>query len=510
MSIALNQHAAQVALQQPISPGYLPRSKFLPLPFAVPAVLTGLSMMMGGSPVLTDLGFVSLTALCTIGLAGELVRFPRRFGIGGIVLFGGVLIWFCYDYLTHWLGADFSNPNVALRPAVVARSAFCHCLFILLMTVGLLIPFGRRFVRLFHLIPEPSNRYFYAGILLLLFCVGISPYFLFTSDPWYRAIWQEMTGGRTGGAAWQVGRSGNVNYSWGGYLATLLQVGQVGGQLAVFYAVLVARTGVTKLIGWSIWSFWLALAFGSGTRGNLVFMALPGIALLYLKYQAHAAVLLKSVNKRAYFWAGGLLVALLFAVQFQAYFRTTSYAGADVSTVSLSQLRGTGMFSAGLLGYHYIPRDADFFYSRFPGESVLRPLPQTVYEFAVGPVPRALWRSKPIDPVWAWYNAVSTGSEQGLEGTTIAQGLVGGWYFRYGLAGVIQGGLLLGWLMRIAERALQTSQGRSISILLSLAFATWLFRSFRLLNFHELYPLLIGAAGLWILVRFDQALSRVK
>ena len=422
----------------------------------------------------------------------------------------GVLIWFCYDYLTHWLGINFNDPNVQIRPIVVARSAFCHCLFVLMMTLGLLVPSGKRLAKLFHVIPEPISSNFYLWAITGLFLVGISPYFLFTSDPWHVTIWKEMSGGRTGGADWNVGRSGNVNYNWGGYVSTLLQVGQVGGQLAVFYALLVARTGVTKVIGWAIWLFWVALAFGSGTRGYLVFMALPGIALLYLKYQAYAAALLRSFNKRAYLWSGGFMIALLFAIQFQAYFRASSYAGADVAEVSMYQLRGTSMFSEGLLGYHFVPNEADFFYNRYPGETILRPMPQTAYEFFIGPIPRALWHGKPIDPVWSWYNSISTGSEQGISGTTIAQGLVGGWYFRYGLSGVIQGGLLLGWLMVLAERGLQTAGGRPISILMSLAFATWLFRCFRFFNFHELYPLLIGAAGLWAIIRFEHALARRK
>ncbi len=38
--------------------------------------------------------------------------------------------------------------------------------------------------------------------------------------------------------------------------------------------------------------------------------------------------------------------------------------------------------------------------------------------------------------------------------------------------------------------------GRTISILITLGFATWLFRCYRLFNFHELYPLMIGAADM--------------
>lgn len=507
MTVALSPTLGRQAHapQTTAASGYLPRSIYMPLPFLLPILLTGMSVLMGGAPILTDLGFISLTAICICMLVNEFIQFPRRFGVGGMVLFGGVLLWFSYDYLYYWMGADFRDPNLGIREITVARSAFYHCIFAMMMAVGILLPFGRTLEKLFHIIPEPTTNGFYFWAVLLLFMVGLSPYFLFTVEPWYEAIWLEMSSGRAGGATWKVGRTGNVNYNWGAYVASLLQVGQVGGMLAIFYAVLIARNPLAMLVGWAIWLFWVAIAFGSGTRGYLVFNALPGIALIFLKYQAYAAAIFQRFSRKAYTRAAILLVVLLFAVQFQAYFRESSYADADFSEVSITNLHGTSMFSEGLIGFELVPSQVDYYYNRLPGEMLIRPLPQTFVDFFVGPIPRALWTTKPIDPVWRWYNQVVTQSEDGSIGTTVAQGLVGGWYFRYGLSGVIQGGLLMGLLLIVCERALQNCQGRTISILITLGFATWLFRCYRLFNFHELYPLLVGAAGLWLVVRFQRA-----
>jgi hypothetical protein len=507
MTVAISPNFAQPASpqQEALDAGYLPRSIYTPVPFLLPLLLTGMSVVMGGSAILTDLGFICLTAICICMLVNEFAQFPRRFGIGGMVMFGGILLWFCYDYLYYWMGLDFNDPNVGIRELTVARSAFYHCLFALMMAVGLLLPFGRLIEKLFHIVPEPTTNGFYFWAIILLFMVGLSPYFLFTVEPWYESIWLEMSTGRAGGATWEVGRTGNVNYNWGAYIATFTQIGQVGGQLAVFYALLIARNPLAKIVGWAVWLFWVAIAFGSGTRGYLVFNALPGIALIFLKHQAYAATFLHSISRKAYTRASIMLLAMLFAVQFQAYFRETSYAGADVSEVSLTNLHGTSMFTEGLMGFALVPKQVGFFYNRYPGEILLRPIPQTVVDFFIGPIPRALWTTKPIDPVWKWYNEVVTQSEDGTIGTTVAQGLVGGWYFRYGVSGVIQGGLLFGLLLVISERALQNCQGRTISILITLGFATWLFRCYRLFNFHELYPLLIGVAGLWLIIRFQCA-----
>ena len=159
------------------------------------------------------------------------------------------------------------------------------------------------------------------------------------------------------------------------------------------------------------------------------------------------------------------------------------------------------MFSEGLLGYKLIPEAEKHFYDTMPGMTLIRPMPQTIYWFMVGPIPRAFWTTKPIDPVWEWYNFAFTGGRHSTGGTTISQGLVGYWYFRYGIPGIIQGGILLGWLMLIAERALQTSAGKPMRVLFSLAFLTWLFRVFRGFNFNDLYPLIIGGILLFVVIK---------
>ncbi len=493
--------------------GYLRRSLYAPLPLLIPVLLAGGSWMFGGLPWLTDMAFNVMTFVCMAYLGIELYKFPQRFGIGGIVLYGGTLIWFSYDYLTHWLGHTYFNPNDQYTGLVVAKAVFCHTLFVLMMSVGLLIPFHKPLTRLIHAIPEPHNSNFYLWLLIALFLVGLAPYFIFTEGGALGSIMADMTAGRTGsGARWTVGRTGNVNYSWGAYAAILIQLGQIGGQLAVFYALLVARSPMTKLFAWLVWGFWLALAFGSGSRGQVVYMALPAVALVYLKYQSYAAMLARRVSARAYVFTGVLVLMVLFLVQFQGYFRTVGYTSeeADITRISVTQLRGTSMFTEGVLGYALIPDYDDFFYNKTPGEMIVRPLPQTLFWFIVGPVPRALWTTKPIDPVWEWYNFSFTQGRHGIGGTTISQGLVGYWYFRYGLSGVIQGGLLLGWLMLIAERALQTCQGKPIRILMSLAFATWLFRIFRGVNFNSLYPILIGGVVLFVVIHMVNTASGTR
>lgn len=508
MTTAQAQFTPQaVPADLPLSWGYLDRSPYTPLVFLPSTLLCGLSWISGGISTMTDIGFLLLTLVCIALMIVELVRFPRRFGIGGFVLYGGVLIWFCHDYMQNFFGQATSHKGLGFPPDIVAKTSFFHCLFIFMMSIGLLLPVGRWLRKTLNWVPEPTNDSFYLWIVLFMFVVGLSPYVLFTVDPWYVSIWKDMIGGRSGGASWTVGRTGNINTSWGGYVAQIQQIGKVGGQFAVFYALLLARRPTGKIIGWSIWTFWLLMAFGSGTRSQVAFMALPAIALIYLKYQAQAAAFFRSLSWRAYLGAGALAIVVVFLIQFQAMFRNTSYLEADLADVKLTQLEGNSMFSEGMIGYGVIPQEKDFFYNRFPGEMLIRPLPQTLFNFLIGPIPRVLWTNKPVDPVWEWYNAAYLGTSDGREGTTIATGLVGSWYFPYGFPGVIQGGLLVGWLLALCERILQNAQGRALVILLALALADWLFRIFRAMNFSDLYMLMIGWSVMFGLIYIQRILT---
>ena len=68
-------------------------------------------------------------------------------------------------------------------------------------------------------------------------------------------------------------------------------------------------------------------------------------------------------------------------------------------------------------------------------------------------------------------------------------------------------------MMGVAERALRRAVGdpprlrradggRPIKLMFALGFATFLFRSYRDLWWHNLYPMIIGGVVLWFLIRF--------
>src|SRR5687768_11898481 len=70
-------------------PLYVPRAAYVPALFLGPVLFCGVSWAGNGMTFLTDLGFITLALLCLYFLAVELVRFPQRFGIGALIVYGG-------------------------------------------------------------------------------------------------------------------------------------------------------------------------------------------------------------------------------------------------------------------------------------------------------------------------------------------------------------------------------------------------------------------------------------
>jgi hypothetical protein len=465
----------------------LERSPWLPLAFVPPLILCGISWLSGGVSALTDLGMILLTGLCIGGMISELRAFSRRFGVGGFVLYGGTLIWFCDDYIRH---LAFSMTELTgYGRDVIAKDAYYVCLLVLMMVIGLR---SRRLLflnRWMSRIPELRDPQMGVWIMVFIFLFGISPFFFYTGEPFYMAIIHSILGARGGvGTAWLGGRTGNLNYNWSAYIAYFLVVGQIGAVYAIFFTVLLARGFVAKAVGWFIWTFYLLQALGTGTRGEVVAMTLPLILVLFIKHHSTG----RRFNPWAYLVASILLLFTLAIVQFQITFRRAGFYDADLSKVSVTDLQDNTMFADGLLAFKMVPDHKEFFGNHYYIDGIIRPLPEKLMWFFIGPMPRALWTTKPLDDSAVWYNQLTTGEKNGYSGTTISSGLAAHWYMRYGLFGVIEGGLLFGWLLKVGERAIQQSSGRINLLLLALGWETWLFRCYRDFYFPDLYNVLIG------------------
>lgn len=459
---------------------------------------------------LLNAAWVVLVAGCVFGIAVELHQFRQRLGVGALVMWGGILIWFCQDYFSRhaygftppiWGGWTSSGPG----PATLARVSLLHFVFITLATVALRSR-AEWLARLFARIPTASNPKVLLRLILMLFVVGILPYFLLTRHTWYVALWRAFTGLRSGNVQWVVRRTGNMNYSWAGYYQQWLGLGVFASLLAGFYALFLARTRTQRYLCWAMWTFSAATAWGSGSRGRFVAMVAPILGLAFVRYGLRLRARVGS-TLRAYALLGLVIVAAFAAIQIQGRFRESGFRRATLDE-SLVDPVGNDMFSASMLVLQLIPERAPPFYADSFLEGALRAVPQTIGEFLIGPIPRALWRDKPIDESWEYVNLMIAGT--GTAGTTISKGLIGHWYAKFGLGGVLTGAVFWGLLFAWLDRSLWANRREHIRLLFVLAALAFMFRTFRDIFWHDLYPLLIGVAAYSIVLKSAELFARGK
>lgn len=494
---------------------YLRRPRIFTALLALPTVIAYLSWSSGGVPFLTDLAFGLMSVIVFAAMFYELANFHRYFSIAGPVFYGGVLVWFSQDYFDRWPGYDGGGVSSEVlggglvTPEVLAKGVFVHMVLIMSVSAGLLIPYGRWAERVFTLVPEPPSRRAVLYVIAFGAFIGLVPYQLFTAEPIWEALYREIFSSRGYGATWVAGRTGNLNFNLGGYMIEMIKFGRMISILAAFYLVFLARSNVVRVLLAAYWLIWLGLAFGDGTRGHVAAVGLPMAAFLFIRFQAQVSLVFNRISKRAWVGTAVILFLVLFIVQFQGHTRgkintTEEILSVDVTELELTEFVGNHMFSVTLTGMALIPEAEGFFANRFPGEGLVRAIPNTALIFAIGPIPRALWTGKPVDELNTWYSNVVLGSDDGAEGTTISTGLAGYWYFRYGLLGLIQGGLLVGWLYGVSERVFQNARGRMMPMLLSIMLIVVLFRCFRSFWEHQFYPVLIAAVMITILIKTYQ------
>ena len=173
------------------------RSPVIAILMVIPVLFGAISWMADGIPTLTDLAFIILSVLCVVGLLLEIRSFPTRFGIGGMVLDGGTLIWFCHDYFDHWFNVRFTLDQAIYDRAVVAKGAFFTCLFVWASCIGIFLPVWNRIARVVDHIPEPAGGSAYLMVIFAAFFLGLIPYLFFSAEPFYVAIGKSMIGMRT-------------------------------------------------------------------------------------------------------------------------------------------------------------------------------------------------------------------------------------------------------------------------------------------------------------------------
>jgi hypothetical protein len=122
---------------------------------------------------------------------------------------------------------------------------------------------------------------------------------------------------------------------------------------------------------------------------------------------------------------------------------------------------------------------------------LLQPTPVVL---AAGPVPRVLWKSKPIPESIALYTQYARQQSYVKKGGNNLPSIVGGEYLNWGWPGVLILGLTLGLILRAGDSFFAQASS-TLGQCSYLAVVAYLFISFRGLSFGYFFPVLIYVAG---------------
>ena len=138
------------------------------------------------------------------------------------------------------------------------------------------------------------------------------------------------------------------------------------------------------------------------------------------------------------------------------------------------------------------PKDRDFVY--FDGQLPLAigySFFRTVAEWSINPIPRIIWQDKPYDLGFTDYNLYRLGNEGRSGGSNITPTVIGRYYLKYGLGGVLVSAALIAifskWSLLALLRSIQYGKMNLVMTLLLVLLSL----SFRDLTPGRFYPLLM-------------------
>ena len=451
-----------------------------------------------------------MAVCCGIFVMSEIWHFKTRQGWGAITMYFGILAWFCHDYLTHWYDNGPWAQSYPEAMPTVGKMAFLHCLFVTFMAFGIALQVPDKAVRWINRYPEPRSYDFLFWLASVTLVINLGFYFFFSFagaslQGLYETIYALYFGGRLGQVGTSVSMGGNLTTNFSGYLIMVAGTIGIGAHAAAGYLVFAPRNPAKKALMLATWLHAMMMSYGGGTRSILITQgASMGIFLLIYAIQKPRAAV------KIYLMILGLCLVVAIGVQLQTHYRDKAY-DINLSDQKLtSEIRGNTMFSEALSAYIEIPDRKPFFHNQnFPGEGAVRALPQMAFWFALGPVPRPLLAmfgiEKPIDPAWAYRAEDEAGTGAKNMGTTASYGLVGAWYFRFGILGMLEGAILMGWLYALAERIMRTAtmgSTRIMRMIIGMSLLTTLLMFYRDVVFIAIWPIILTLAGIGALIYF--------
>jgi oligosaccharide repeat unit polymerase len=220
----------------------------------------------------------------------------------------------------------------------------------------------------------------------------------------------------------------------------------------------------------------------TGTRYLAVYVFLPALILL-VKNRSQGKLHLGHLSA----WgAAALLVFVVLQLQMQLRQRGVTHLtvvkAADVANVNV-----TYQFSSLLFARYLVPTFHPYF----------KEVPEPY--FVIYWVPRSLWPDKPFMKSWEVFDADYTRGQH----FNVTPSIIGQFYLNWGVVGIIQAGLMIGFFACIADRLLMKSDTTrqlavSVAVGMFYAFIVSIFRFYAPMYFGYL---VFGIVGAFLLTR---------
>ena len=427
----------------------------------------------------TGLMYSSSLILLTLVTLVCLVLFqPKQTGkhVAYLILLLGVFYWFASPALGYALNSDrYVGDRYGIR---VSRETLAQsCTYIAVFLVASVSTYWLVYPRLSARINSRQMARAPVGlpyIILGLFFFGMVPYLVFTDG--ISQIVSSLLAGRTEVRPWKsegplgTYRSAVYYFCVSGFVAA--------GGFAGTWGAMMERAEGLRRIYLSIFFFTAAVMYlDGGTRSWVALAVLPTI----LAWFARALQNRLTIGKVVFLL--GTICALQIAFEVARAGRHRGWSRDNLERVDLRNRHFDNDFFSDLaVSVELVPREHGFFYL------------DDLLAFATHPIPRFIWRDKPVSSILVFYNErVHKGYFQKKSGNKLPSS-IGQFYMSCGAAGVVILGVLAG-LISAASSGMIRSNHMGICHFGALV-AIWWFLMSRGVYPGWTYPLLFN----WIIL----------
>ena len=158
------------------------------------------------------------------------------------------------------------------------------------------------------------------------------------------------------------------------------------------------------------------------------------------------------------------------------------------SIESDNALSGSNLYSELLLITNTFGDSREFVSANNPFDKIFLPTFDTIVLFLTNPIPRKIWPNKPFDKSFVEYNYLRTGEYgTGVE-SNVTPTIPGRYFMKYGISGVLQIGLIVGFLFRLSQIQITRNIFDPLLVVLFLTLMSILFICARDLTPGRFYP----------------------